>query len=102
MPAFTGTHKAGRLVLAACLGITGLALTVGSASAQQQRREVLRTPTETNFLNPGPVSSDRRGPGYVVNGLVSAPAYGPNDQFNRGLLPPVIGGGGQPLIGSDR
>lgn len=101
MPTSVGKFKAGRIALSACMGIVGIALAVSSAPAQQSgHTEVLRTPTEKNFLNPGPVSSDRKGPGYVVDGLITSPAYGPSDKFGGNLLPPAIGGG-QPLIGGD-
>lgn len=102
MSTSVGSFKAGRLLRTTGLGILGLVMITGAAFAQQNgRRESLRTPQEKSFLNPGPVSSDRRAPGYVVDGLISSPAYGPASQFDRGLLPPVIGGG-DALIGGRR
>jgi|GEM_PF-1587504 len=102
MSTSVGSFKIGRVLRTTGLGILGLAMIVGSAYAQQNgSRETLRTPQEKSFLNPGPVSSERRAPGYVVDGLISSPAYGPASQFNHGLLPPVIGGG-DAMIGNGR
>lgn len=102
MPTFVGTHKAGRALMAACLGVAGLVFIAGSADAQEAgRREQLRTPTEKSFLNPGTSSLNRNGPGYVVDGMLSGPAYGSRGQHGGDLLPPAIGGG-YPLVGGGR
>ncbi len=101
MPVSFGIFKAGRFALASCLGLVSLVAVAHSASAQTSgQREKLRTPTEKNFLNPGKVSSSHKGPGYVVDGLISSPG-GRNDNFGGGLLPSALGGG-QPLIGGRR
>ena len=54
-------------------------------------REVVPTPPERSFLDPGPAPTQRRTPGYVAEGFLASPAYGTTERYGEKELAPKIG-----------
>ena len=88
-------HSVGRVLVCLVAGLASAAGTASGVQAQQldvkSQRELLRMPPERSFLDPGSVPFDRRAPGYVVDQVISSPAYGTTDRFGETALPRNVG-----------